>query len=77
MRGTRSLACTILNKSHGGALIQVERAADVPDDFYLTFDDEPSRKIVCSVIRRSKQLLAVRYTQQTNIEIRVLRLTTS
>lgn len=74
LRGASTIACTILNRSKGGALVRVPDAAQVSDDFHLSFDEEPGRKIVCSVIRRSKQLLAVRFISQPNTEVRVVRL---
>jgi hypothetical protein len=74
LRGTSTIACTILNRSKGGALIRVPDASVVSDDFYLSFQDEPGRKVVCSVVRRSRQLLAVRFMLQPDVDVRVVRL---
>jgi hypothetical protein len=71
LRGTSTLPCTILNRSRGGALIQVDRAADVPDDFYL-MDAQQDRKIICSVVRRGMRLLGVKFIAQPSYDIRVL-----
>jgi hypothetical protein len=74
MRGTRTLDCIILNKSTGGALVQVEDASLVPNEFYLTFEATPQRKHVCTVVRRSKRLLAVRYEPQASHDVSVRRI---
>jgi hypothetical protein len=74
LRGSATIACTILNRSKGGALIKVPDASAVPDDFYLAYDEDPNRKMVCAVVRRSRQLLAVRYISQPSTEVRVVRL---
>ncbi|HWB45609.1 MAG TPA: PilZ domain-containing protein [Hyphomicrobiaceae bacterium] len=71
LRGTATISCTILNRSKGGALIQVDRAADVPDDFYLV-DTQQDRKIICSVVRRGMRLLGVKFIAQPNYDLRVL-----
>jgi len=77
LRGTRSIACRILNTSRGGALIRVERAADLPDDFYLVMDREPSRKIVCCVARRAQRVLGVRFVPQPTGDVRIIRVLAS
>jgi hypothetical protein len=74
LRGTKTLDCIILNKSDGGALVQVDDASQVPAEFYLTFDRAPQNRIVCTVVRRSKRLLAVRYEPQSNCQVRVRRI---
>ncbi len=74
LRDSATIPCTILNRSKGGALIKVPDASVVPDDFYLTYDEDPNRKMVCAVVRRSRQLLAVRYISQPSTEVRVVRL---
>lgn len=76
LRGTQTMDCVIRNTSAGGALLQVDDATMVPDEFYLTFAVEPQRRIVCTVIRRSKRLLAVRYEAQPNREVSVRRIST-
>jgi hypothetical protein len=71
LRGTSAIDCQVLNTSKGGALIKVERAADLPDDFYLVIDSQPDRKMTCSVARRGQTLLGVRFVPQTNYHVRV------
>jgi len=73
LRGTTAIDCQVLNTSKGGALIKVERAADLPDDFYLVIDGQLERKITCSVARRGRTLLGVRFVPQTNYDVRVIR----
>jgi hypothetical protein len=74
LRDASTIVCTIVNRSAGGALIRVPDASRVPDDFYLSYDEKPGRKMVCSVVRRSKQLVAVRYIWQASADVRVIRL---
>ena len=72
LRGTSSVACKVLNTSKGGALIQVEgMAADIPDDFYLTVAGQTDRRLICSVVRRGKRLLGVRFIAQPDYEVRI------
>jgi hypothetical protein len=72
LRGTASVACKVLNTSKGGALIQVEgAAADVPDDFYLTIAGQRDQRVICSVVRRGKRLLGVRFIAQPDYEVRI------
>lgn len=72
LRGTSTLPCKVINTSKGGALIQVDGAAtDVPDDFYLTISGQPDRRLICTVVRRGKRLLAVRFIAQPDYEVRV------
>lgn len=73
LRGTSTVACKVLNRSKGGALIRVESADAVPDDFYLTLPTDRSRRIICSVVRRGKKLLGVRFVPQPDYEVCVLR----
>ncbi len=73
LRGIATIDCQVLNTSKGGALIKVERAADLPDDFYLIIDSQPERKMTCSVARRGQTLLGVRFVPQTNYDVRVVR----
>lgn len=61
---TNSIPCQILDKSKGGVLLWLERAEEVPDDFYLVFDGQ-SQKITCSVARRGRKYLGVRFVPQT------------
>jgi hypothetical protein len=72
LRGTTTMPCKVINTSQGGALIQVEgTAADVPDDFYLTISGQGDRQYICSVVRRGKRLLGVRFIPQANYQVRV------
>ena len=72
LRGTSTVACKVLNTSKGGALIQVDGdAADIPDDFYLTIAGHMDQKVICSVVRRGKKVLAVRFIAQPDYEVRV------
>jgi len=72
LRGTSTLPCKVINTSKGGALIQVEgAAADVPDDFYLTITGQSDRRFICSVVRRGKRLLGVRFIAQPDYEVRL------
>jgi hypothetical protein len=49
----------------------VERsAADIPDDFYLTIAGQPGHRINCSVVRRGKKLLGVKFIAQADYEVR-------
>ena len=72
LRGTATLPCKVLNTSKTGALIMVGgAAADVPDDFYLTLVGQPQHKIICTVVRRGKKLLGVRFIEQPNYQVHV------
>lgn len=72
LRGTATLPCRVINTSKGGALIQVEgAAADVPDDFYLTISGQLDKRYICSVVRRGKRLLGVRFIAQPDYEVRI------
>ena len=72
LRGTTNLRCKVINTSKGGALIQVEgAAADIPDDFYLTILGQDDRRHICSVVRRGKRLLGVRFIPQADYEVRI------
>ena len=72
MRGTSSVSCKVLNTSRGGALLQVEgAAADIPADFYLTIAGLMDKRLVCSVVRRGKRLLGVRFVQQADYQVRI------
>jgi hypothetical protein len=72
LRGTSTIACKVINTSKSGALLQVDGdAASVPDDFYLTIAGQADKKIVCSVARRGKRLLGVRFVAQPDYEVRV------
>jgi hypothetical protein len=74
LRGTATVACKVLNTSRTGALIMVGgAAADIPDDFYLTIAGQPEHKIICSVVRRGKKLLGVRFIEQPAYEVHVSR----
>jgi hypothetical protein len=73
LRGTLAIDCQVLNTSKSGALVKVERAADLPDDFYLVIDSQPERKMTCSVARRGQTLLGVRFVPQANYDVRVVR----
>jgi hypothetical protein len=46
-------------------------AADIPDDFYLTISGQSDRPYVCSVVRRGKRLIAVRFIAQPQYEVRI------
>jgi PilZ domain len=71
LRGTTTVPCKVLNTSKGGALIMVGGAAtDTPDDFYLTIAGQPELKIICSVVRRGKKVLGVRFIAQPDYEVR-------
>ena len=72
MRGTSSVSCKVLNTSRGGALLQVEgTAADIPDDFYLTIAGQADKRLICSVVRRGKRLLGVRFIEQADYQVRI------
>src|ERR1700741_427300 len=72
LRGTSTVACKVLNTSKTGALIQIDGpAADIPDDFYLTIAGQPDQKIICSVVRRGKRVLGVRFIAQPSYAVRV------
>jgi hypothetical protein len=77
LRATSTIDCQVLNTSKGGALIKVQRAADLPDDFYLVIDAQPERKITCLVARRGKTMLGVRFVPQPSCNVRVMRGSTS
>jgi hypothetical protein len=77
LKATSTIDCQVLNTSKGGALIKVQRAADLPDDFYLVIDAQPERKITCTVARRGQTLLGVRFVPQTNCNVRVIRASAS
>ena len=57
-REPRSLACTVLNISEGGAKLTLE-AADLPDLLTLHIDGRPSRN--CRVVRRAADGIGVRF----------------
>jgi hypothetical protein len=72
LRGTSTLPCKVINTSKGGALIQVDgSAADVPDDFYLIIAGQQDKRYICSVARRGKRLLGVRFIAQPEYEVRI------
>lgn len=72
MRGTASVPCKVINTSRGGALLQVEgTAADIPDDFYLTIAGQADKRLICSVVRRGKRLLGVRFIEQADYQVRI------
>ena len=72
LRGTATVACKVLNTSKGGALLMVEGAAsDIPDDFYLTIAGQPKERIICTVVRRGKKVLGVRFIEQAKYDVRV------
>lgn len=72
LRGTSTLPCKVINTSKGGALLQVDGvAADVPDDFYLIISGHEDKRFICSVVRRGKRLLGVRFIHQPNYDVRV------
>jgi len=72
LRGTSTVACKVLNTSKGGALLQVDgTAAHVPDDFYLTIAGQTDRRLICTVVRRGKRLLGVRFIAQPDYEVRI------
>jgi hypothetical protein len=77
LKGTSAFACQVLNMSKGGALIRVDRAADIPDDFYLIIAGQQERRITCSVARRGQRLLGVRFVPQANSNVRVIRISTA
>jgi len=71
LRHTSTIDCQVLNTSTCGALVRVDRAADVPDDFYLTINGQPERKMTCSVARRKPTLLGVRFVPQSNYVVHI------
>jgi hypothetical protein len=72
MRATETVPCKVLNTSRGGALIQVEgAAADVPDDFYLMVAGQADKRLICSVVRRGKRLIGVRFIEQADYQVHV------
>lgn len=72
LRGTSTVACKVLNTSKGGALLQVDGdAASIPDDFYLTIAGQPEKRLICSVARRGRKLLGVRFVAQPDYQVRV------
>jgi hypothetical protein len=73
LSSTRAIGCQVLNTSKRGALIQVDQAAQIPDDFYLIIDDRQEQRITCSVARRGQRLLGVRFVSQPSCEVRVVR----
>jgi hypothetical protein len=72
LRGTSTIACKVLNRSKGGALIKVDCADAVPDDFYLTLPTDRERRIICTVVRRGKTVVGVRFVSQPDYDVRVL-----
>lgn len=50
LRIKKSVVCTIINVSIGGALIEAVSAVD-DREFYLEMDNEPGRLQLCVVIR--------------------------
>ena len=72
LRGTTTIPCKVINTSKGGALLQVEGSAtEVPDDFYLTILGQADRPYVCSVVRRGKRLIGVRFIAQPQYQVRI------
>ena len=72
LKASSTISCKVLNTSKGGALIKVDcAAAEIPDDFYLTIAGQQQR-IVCSVVRRGRQLLGVRFVAQPDYEVRLV-----
>jgi PilZ domain len=71
LRGTATVPCRVLNTSKDGALLKVQgAAADIPDDFYLTIAGHVDQRIICSVVRRGKQVLGVRFIAQPDYNVR-------
>lgn len=72
IRSTETVPCKVLNTSRGGALLQVEgSAADVPDDFYLTIAGQADKRLICTVVRRGRRLLGVRFIHQADYQVYV------
>jgi hypothetical protein len=72
LRGTETVPCKVLNTSKTGALLQIDGSAtDIPDDFYLTIAGQPDQKIICTVVRRGKRVLGVRFITQPSYQVRV------
>ena len=72
LRGTETVPCKVLNTSKTGALLQIDgAAAEVPDDFYLTIAGQLDQKIICTVVRRGKRVLGVRFITQPSYQVRV------
>jgi hypothetical protein len=72
LRGTATISCKVLNTSKTGALLMVGgAAADIPDDFYLTIAGRPEQKIICSVVRRGRKLLGVRFIEQPGYDVHI------
>jgi hypothetical protein len=46
-------------------------AADVPDDFYLTIAGQMDKRLICSVVRRGKRLLGVRFIHQADYRVHI------
>jgi len=61
LRGRPPIACTLVDRSNGGALLRVEDTSLVPDDFYLVIDGKGGELITCSVRRRGRKLIGVRF----------------
>ena len=64
--GTCTLDCTIKNISEHGAMLQIENAVSVPDEFQLY---EPTGLLLheVRVIRRASRLIGVAITATRNI----------
>jgi hypothetical protein len=77
LRRTSAIDCQVLDTSSGGAAIEVDRAADLPDDFYLIIEDQLDDKITCSVARRARTVLGVRFVSRPRNNVRVIIISTS
>jgi hypothetical protein len=77
LRRTSAIDCEVLNTSTGGAAIKVDGAADLPDDFYLIIEGQPDHKITCSVARRARTVLGVRFVSRPGYNARVIVISVS
>lgn len=70
LRGRPPIACTLLDQSAGGALLKLDDTSVVPDDFYLQIDG--GEFITCSVRRRGRKLLGVRFVPRAEGAVRTV-----
>jgi hypothetical protein len=58
------LRCVVTDLSQSGASISIEHADQLPDDFVLFLAASESMRRVCTVVRRGKTALGVRFQKR-------------